>query len=555
MANSIVTNTAANTALRYMQVNSAAAQSSVGKLSSGSRIVKASDDAASLAIGTKLKADVTALKQAAVNASHATSVLQVADGGMARIADILQRMKSLAVQAQSGSISDSERTFLDREFQALLDQIDTTAQQTRFNGESLLGRREIVGFNSPVAGTGVFAAGTGEVSGVYADGGVLKPGVTYTLSVDYTDNGTTGTLDDGDTAKVTLTGSDGSVFTSATLTHDGTNGPNLSAVDPDAIVLTDASGNVVRLAQNGGATLNLSADSSNLGTFRVQQDSFSVEIAERTGNFASGTNRFFVHADGNALSPGVTYFISGQYVDVDSSSGNNNGDIFTVTLTGTDGTVFSKTFTHDGSTTDLTKLDFSGGVTLESEDGRTVTLTGLGTLATVNGGFGSTETLSGTFSTRATTSVQVGVLSGDTVHIRLRGLTTADLGGTVTDADGNTVERATLADADGTGSGTDRAHIRTREDAVLAGNIIDRAIAQVNAARAEAGAQMSRFEFVSANIATSIENMDAARSTLMDVDVAAEMTQFTSAQVLMQANVAMLAQANQLPQNLLRLLQ
>jgi flagellin len=66
---------------------------------------------------------------------------------------------------------------------------------------------------------------------------------------------------------------------------------------------------------------------------------------------------------------------------------------------------------------------------------------------------------------------------------------------------------------------------------------------------------MSRFEFVSANLATSIENLDAARSTLMDVDMAAEMSKFSSAQVLMQASVAMLAQANQMPQSLLRLLQ
>jgi flagellin len=77
----------------------------------------------------------------------------------------------------------------------------------------------------------------------------------------------------------------------------------------------------------------------------------------------------------------------------------------------------------------------------------------------------------------------------------------------------------------------------------------------MNSARASLGALMSRFEFASANLATSIENLDAARSTLLDVDMAAEMTQFTSLQVLTQAGVAMLAQANQMPQNLLKLLQ
>ena len=68
------------------------------------------------------------------------------------------------------------------------------------------------------------------------------------------------------------------------------------------------------------------------------------------------------------------------------------------------------------------------------------------------------------------------------------------------------------------------------------------------------GARMSRFDFVSANLATSVENIDAARPALMDVDVAGEMANYSSKQVLMQASVAMLAQANQMPANLLRLL-
>ena len=113
MALTGTTNTAANTALRYLSTNSSNASSSLAKLSSGSRIVKASDDAASLAVGTKIKADVAALKQAAVNAAQASSLLQVADGGMSRIADILQRMKALAVQAAVG-LGDRQRALLPR---------------------------------------------------------------------------------------------------------------------------------------------------------------------------------------------------------------------------------------------------------------------------------------------------------------------------------------------------------------------------------------------------------------------------------------------------------
>ena len=271
MALSVATNTSAATAHRYLRVNDAEASRSLAKLSSGSRIVRASDDAASLAVGTKLKADVAALKQAQVNASHGASVLQVADGALQQVSDILTRMKALATQAVSGSISDTERGYLDGEFTELEAQLDDLATQTKFNGDALL------------------------------DG-------TYTA---------------------------------------------------DFAVGTDATTDVITVA------IGLNVTSTNLVT-------------------------------------------------------------------------------------------------------------------------------------------------------------------------ANSIDTITNAQA----AATD----------------IDLAIGNVLSTRSTLGAQMSRFDFVSANLATSVENMDAARSTLMDVDVAAEMANYASKQVVMQASVAMLAQANQMPQNLLKLL-
>jgi flagellin len=134
----VTTNTAANSALRFLNYNSMMSGSSVSKLASGSRIVKASDDAAGLAIGTRLLADVTVLRQSSVNAAQGASVLQVADGGLARIADVLQRMKALAAQSLSGVPSNTERGFIDAEFQQLRDEITAIAETTRFNGDSLL---------------------------------------------------------------------------------------------------------------------------------------------------------------------------------------------------------------------------------------------------------------------------------------------------------------------------------------------------------------------------------------------------------------------------------
>lgn len=134
----ISTNTASNSALRYLNINSTNQSDSVSKLASGSRITKASDDAAGLAVGTSLQSDITVLNQAATNASHGSSILQTADGGMSSISDIVQRMRSLATQSLSGSVTDNERDYLDAEFQQLQDEIDGIASGTRFNDESLL---------------------------------------------------------------------------------------------------------------------------------------------------------------------------------------------------------------------------------------------------------------------------------------------------------------------------------------------------------------------------------------------------------------------------------
>jgi flagellin len=114
------------------------ASSSVGKLASGSRIVRASDDAAGLAIASRLNADVVALQQSAINASQGASMVQVADGGLARIGDVLQRMKALAAASMSGVPTDNERAFIDAEYGELINEIDGMAETTRFNGDSLL---------------------------------------------------------------------------------------------------------------------------------------------------------------------------------------------------------------------------------------------------------------------------------------------------------------------------------------------------------------------------------------------------------------------------------
>ncbi|MBE0531330.1 MAG: flagellin [Rhodospirillales bacterium] len=134
----IATNTAANTALRYLNVNSDEQSGNLARIASGSRITKASDDASGLAIGTKLQMDVATLTQAQTNAANGASILSVADGGMSSISDILSRMKTLATQSLSGTVTDTERAYIDAEMTELIAEIDSIVAATSFNGTSLL---------------------------------------------------------------------------------------------------------------------------------------------------------------------------------------------------------------------------------------------------------------------------------------------------------------------------------------------------------------------------------------------------------------------------------
>ena len=145
----ITTNIAANSAVRYLNINSNQETSALSKLSSGSRITSASDDAAGLAISTRISSDVTALQQAATNAAQANAILQTADGGASNISDILARMKSLASESASGTTVASSRPYIDAEFQQLTSEIDSIANGTRYSGQTLLNA------TSPFAGTGV----------------------------------------------------------------------------------------------------------------------------------------------------------------------------------------------------------------------------------------------------------------------------------------------------------------------------------------------------------------------------------------------------------------
>lgn len=386
----ISTNTAANTAVRYLNKNSSDQSESLAKLASGSSITKASDDAAGLAIATKISSDVAALEQASTNSSHGISVLQTADGGAANVSDILERMKTLASQSASGTVTDTERAYIQAEFEQLQEEIDGIAESTRYNGQSLL-----------------------DGSSDFSDDSVKTEAVV-----------------EGATASATVTAGDEGII----------------SINDIEIELTS--------------------------------DDTALTIDEMVEQINAGLQA------------------EGEYT---ITASNESG---TLTLTTLD----------TGSDAEITLADVSG----------TLNLATLGLTA---------GTTSGETTEVATTGadIVVGSSSADTINLALPELTVEALG---------------IADLD----------VSTADGAKEALSVLDMAIDEVSNARAEMGATMSRFEFRSAQIDTSIENLDAAQSAIADVDIAKEQANLSAASVKVQAAVAAASQANEMPENLLSLI-
>jgi len=134
----VSTNVPSMTVQRNIATNQKELNRSLGRLSSGQRIVTASDDAAGLSISNNLEAEVRGLRQAMRNANDGVSFVQTAEGSLNEVSNILIRLRELGVQAASDTIGDEERGFIDKEYQNLKQEVDRIAEVTNFNGRQLL---------------------------------------------------------------------------------------------------------------------------------------------------------------------------------------------------------------------------------------------------------------------------------------------------------------------------------------------------------------------------------------------------------------------------------
>ncbi len=633
MALSVISNFAANVAHRNLTMSDAAASSSLTKLSSGQRVVSAKDDAASLAIGSRLRAEVVAMRTASVNAGLAGSMLQIADGAMATISDILVRMKELAVQASSGQFSSLERGILDSEFQALRSEITRISSDTEFNGTQL-----IAGAGSTV--TSQFASdftnsGNGFSIAIdadkVADDSAFRLNfdtVTAVSQVDLITLGIGGGLVAGEVFTIKITdNAAGQTFTASytvattgeavTVLRDGL----IDAVNNvvGVTVTAAANGNDVELTANTAGNLftTTSTENSPNGTATLATTTANVvggdfltlsDLTTPGGNSVTVDLAPIIDAvvstKGNNLSGSeiakVVFDSLGVTITLDANFDRKTDNITTGTITDAGANFTAETVVNDkdGGVTNeaLTALlgltasvydSATGILTITLTDGgATLTASAAGIRLGFNGGAFAATGVATADLVPAATTLEIGIDTASGVTVQLAQVSATAFVSTLTSTltvnigellFGNTVAKGasttdftfkvgtgnqsfdsltfTVNAASASALGIGSASITTAALAESASTLVSAAIDTLNQSRSTVGAAQNRLAFAMNNLASAIENAEAARSTLLDLDVAAEITVFTSKQILVQTGVAMLAQANQLPQNLLRLFQ
>ncbi len=513
----IMTNIGAINGQRNLAKTSLRMNKTLEKLSSGFRINRAADDAAGLAISEKMRAQIKGNQQALRNAQDGISMLQTAEGAMDEIHQILQRMRELGVQAANGTYADSgpERTSMGEEIVQLRQEIDRITNSTVFNGQRVL-TGSLTGILGGASATDLVAGDTisANISVAAADlvaGDTLSAGVTasavtlpaglaggaYTFAV----NGANIEMRLGTTVVGTAAAAD---FNGGNALADASSG-NLTFSNGVVVGVTNASGGAYSFATLGTDLTNAAND--------------SIVVNSATANPVTAT-------EAKPQSYAFTSAAAGE-----------------LTLTGADGT----TQTLAGIT------DMAAG------ESRTFQFYQLGISVTLNAGptgmsaanivsqmtDAANDTIVVNGSGNAST-LQVGANIPDTLTLYFTNLQSENLGsgafklggaaGLANDGDESTV----VGDIDAS------------HQLIAA---VDGAIQVLNSQRGTLGAAQNRLEHTINSLGVAVENLTASESRIRDADVAELSSQMVAAQILQQAGVSVLSQANQTPQAILSLLQ
>jgi flagellin len=255
----INTNMSANIASNAMTRNERSMSSTMERLSTGIRINSAKDDAAGLAISSKMTSQINGLNQAVRNANDAISMIQVAEGAMKEVTNMFQRMRELAVQAISDSNTTADRTALNNEYKQLSDEVKRVAENTQWNGTNILdGARTSTTFQIGANASQTIAVNFGDLATNNIANASLVPGSTGTVAAATSgtvkarnDIAITGTVAAGDVITVKIdSGTSGAKYAAFTLTAEAA-----AAINAPSALAADASGHVVESEVGSTAAL------------------------------------------------------------------------------------------------------------------------------------------------------------------------------------------------------------------------------------------------------------------------------------------------------------
>ncbi|OCA96804.1 flagellin [Clostridium beijerinckii] len=502
-------NLMANNAISRMNSNSSSASKSMEKLSSGLRINRAGDDAAGLAISEKMRGQIRGLDQASANAQDSISMVQTAEGALNETTSILQRMRELSVQSSTDTNTNDDRTAIQSEISQLTDEIDRIADTTEFNTKKLINGSASSdaknGYHSNTSGTA--CAGT-EVKS-YASIG------TTTVSV----------------VSATLAAAQGTT-TASKIMNNGT-------------AAATASTKLAGLTTSGNATLGLANGDTISISMKVGDKDVSLDY--KISDASTETYQNIIDTINTKLGTTGTASIASGKLQISGVAGRDNA-ITDVSITakssaGADRTAFNS---NTGFTQTQVAAD-KGDSIINTTDAVTNTA-----VAVAQGGANSTLIDGVTIkmanaTTNATDAFTVTVSKSDqslTAHIGANEGQTMDIS-----IDDMGARALGIRDANG-----DDINLSTSDAAETAITTIDNAIKKVSQERSKLGAIQNRLEHTINNLGTSSENLTSAESRIRDVDMAKEMSTYSKNNILSQAAQAMLAQANQQPQQVLQLL-
>ncbi|HCD7553316.1 TPA: flagellin FliC [Citrobacter farmeri] len=511
MAQVINTNSLSLLTQNNLNKSQSTLSSAIERLSSGLRINSAKDDAAGQAIANRFTSNIKGLTQASRNANDGISIAQTTEGALNEINNNLQRVRELTVQATNGTNSDSDLTSIQNEITQRLSEIDRVSGQTQFNGVKVLAQDNTLKIQ--------VGANDGETISID-----LKKIDTQSLGVsDFRVNGAQKATASDLISKFGATGTDN--YTA--MVSDGTKNPGDANYSAESTKITvDVKSQTV---MNDGKALYVSAkDGSLIDTATVNNTASTI---------------YTTTADQNDSAEGLAKL----------GANAKAGDKFTY-----DGMEFTAKADSD---------EFGNGTYTAKVDGKTVTFTiadeeVTGDKATVKTDVALYASQSGTLTTNATTANKAATVTDlQNVSANKTGSTlkssgatyNVDVDGVVTNAADDKVMYLTT-DKNGSAKlvNEDVAKASTSTEDPLA--VIDAALAQVDALRSDLGAVQNRFDSTITNLGNTVNNLTSARSRIEDADYATEVSNMSKAQILQQAGTSVLAQANQVPQNVLSLL-